>query len=111
MTKITPKTWTVSLVNSETGETFYVGDSFSKVLSRLAVTHRYFDLCVTYTRMSHPGTGTIYYQFACKRGLWMVEGQDKEKARAEATNYFLQYFDDGEYDQLIRSAKKEDAKN
>ena len=41
----------------------------------------------------------------------MVEGQDKEKGRAEATNYFLQYFDDGEYDQLIRSAKKEDAKN
>ena len=34
----------------------------------------------------------------CKRGLWSCEGPDHDKVQREAMNYFLQYYEDGEYD-------------
>jgi hypothetical protein len=34
----------------------------------------------------------------CKRGLWGVSADTEEEAVREAKHYFIQYFEDGEYD-------------
>jgi hypothetical protein len=46
-------------------------------------------------------TGYTMYRFSCKKHLWSVEGTDKERARQEAMRYFLQYWSDGEYKDLV----------
>jgi len=38
------------------------------------------------------------YAIDCKKGLWGVYSHDKNTALKEAGNYFLQYWEDGEYD-------------
>lgn len=38
------------------------------------------------------------YTIKCKKGLWRVDAKSKIKARAEAMNYFIKYFYDGEYE-------------
>lgn len=33
----------------------------------------------------------------CKRGLWSCEGPDHDEVERQAMHYFLQYYQDGEY--------------
>lgn len=37
-------------------------------------------------------------QIWCSKGLWWVEARDEETAMREAMNYFIQYWNDGEYE-------------
>lgn len=34
----------------------------------------------------------------CKRGLWSCEGPDHDEVERQARHYFLQYYQDGEYE-------------
>ena len=38
------------------------------------------------------------YSVRCKKGLWAVDGNNKEVVEKEAMHYFIQYYMDGEYD-------------
>lgn len=38
------------------------------------------------------------YSVKCRKGLWAVEGPDREIVGKEAWHYFVRYYVDGEYD-------------
>jgi hypothetical protein len=38
------------------------------------------------------------YTRECNKGLWSVEGPDMDTIDSEAMHYFIQYWEDGEYD-------------
>lgn len=40
----------------------------------------------------------MFHSVKCNKGLWQVSAPKKEVAIAEAKHYFIQYFEDGEYD-------------
>jgi hypothetical protein len=42
-----------------------------------------------------------HLEIKCKLGLWCVSGRDHEFVHKQARWYWLQYFDDGEYRQLL----------
>ena len=51
--------------------------------------------------------GIVSYK--CKKGLWEATGsiENESQVRREAEHYFVQYFDDGEYDgTLIDKVRK-----
>lgn len=39
----------------------------------------------------------------CKLGLWGITSYSPESAEREARHYWIQYYQDGEYDQLLKS--------
>ena len=45
-------------------------------------------------------------EIRCKLGLWGVYSSDKKQAETEARHYWIQYFDDGEYDVLLGIKEK-----
>lgn len=55
-----------------------------------------FDRCVRRIRVK-PGT----VRYACRRGLWSVEGHDENYVVKEARRYWYQYYSDGEYSSLL----------
>ena len=57
--------------------------------------------CITFRSWLDRKTGYTMYRFSCKKHLWSVEGTDKERAKQEAMRYFLQYWSDGEYKDLV----------
>jgi len=61
-----------------------------------------FDRCV---RRERVGSGKIRY--ACRLGLWSVEGYDENCVDKEARRYWYQYYSDGEYESLLSSARSE----
>lgn len=48
----------------------------------------------TETKMMKNGRVEIH----CKRGLWGVDAPTYAEAMHEAKHYFIQYYEDGEYD-------------
>jgi hypothetical protein len=44
-------------------------------------------------------------RYRCVKGLWQVDGGDSTYVRGQAYHYFLQYYLDGEYDELLNPAK------
>lgn len=48
----------------------------------------------TETKLMRNGRVEIH----CKRGFWGVSAASMEEAIREAKRYFIQYFEDGEYD-------------
>ncbi len=38
----------------------------------------------------------------CKLGFWSAAGEDRSVVERTAKNYWLQYFEDGEYDKLLK---------
>jgi len=48
----------------------------------------------TETKLMRNGRVEIH----CKRGFWGVSAANQEEAMREAKHYFIQYFEDGEYD-------------
>ena len=57
---------------------------------------RSFDRCVKWECESD---GTV--SCVCKVGLWSVYGKDREWVEREARHYWIQYFEDGEYNELL----------
>jgi hypothetical protein len=55
-----------------------------------------FDKCVE-TNLLKDGTVVV----CCKLGRWCVIGIDGEVVRANAMYYWIQYYHDGEYDQML----------
>jgi hypothetical protein len=55
-----------------------------------------FEKCVERKLMKDGST-----EIHCKMGLWGVSGQDKEAIEKEARNYWIQYFSDGEYEDIL----------
>jgi len=47
--------------------------------------------------------GTV--EIKCKLGLWSISGHDIEFVRANAQHYWIQYYHDGEYDEMLTNAK------
>lgn len=43
-----------------------------------------------------------FHSVKCKKSLWSVFANTKELALAEAKYCFMQYFEDGEYDEKIK---------
>jgi hypothetical protein len=43
----------------------------------------------------------------CRLGLWRVDAFTAEEAEREAIRYWVQYWQDGEYDELLSTAGKE----
>lgn len=43
-----------------------------------------------------------YMEIDCKLGLWSVAGSDKEAVLREAKNYWVKYYRDGEYNELLK---------
>lgn len=48
------------------------------------------------TRRRTLKTGNLI--ISCKRGLWTFDGPDHDEVERQAMHYFLQYYQDGEYD-------------
>lgn len=48
----------------------------------------------TETKLMKDGRVEIH----CKRGFWCVSAASEDDAMREAKRYFIQYFEDGEYD-------------
>ena len=48
----------------------------------------------TETKLMRNGRVEIH----CKRGFWGVSAASEDEAMREAKHYFVQYFEDGEYD-------------
>lgn len=44
-------------------------------------------------------------RYRCVKGLWQVDGDDGFYLRGQAFHYFMQYYLDGEYDDLLNSTK------
>lgn len=44
-------------------------------------------------------------RYRCVKGLWQVDGSDSAYVRRQAVHYFIQYYLDGEYDDLLNSTK------
>lgn len=44
------------------------------------------------------------YEIQCYLGLWSVIGPNKANVEKEAGRYWIQYYSDGEYDQLLANA-------
>ena len=41
----------------------------------------------------------------CQKGFWSVSGADRDAVEREARHYWIQYFNDGEYNRLISPAQ------
>lgn len=59
-----------------------------------------FNICVKIKKIKGGGT-----QVDCVKGLWGVSASTDQDAIREAMNYFLQYHQDGEYEDIINNAK------
>jgi len=59
-----------------------------------------FDTC-TITKLMRDGT----VQIQCKNGLWSVSGANRKDVEREAQRYWIQYYNDGEYAELLGNAK------
>lgn len=59
-----------------------------------------FALCTRRTRLSD---GSL--RIRCVRGLWSVEGKDRNLVRREAMHYWQQYHSDGEYAAILANTK------
>jgi hypothetical protein len=44
-------------------------------------------------------------RYRCVKRLWQVDGNDSGYVRGRAFYYFMQYYLDGEYDDLLNSTK------
>lgn len=44
-------------------------------------------------------------RYRCVKWLWQVDGSDSAYVRGQAFHYFMQYYLDGEYDDLLNSTK------
>ncbi|MDH5216831.1 MAG: hypothetical protein OEX19_03995 [Gammaproteobacteria bacterium] len=42
------------------------------------------------------------YKVSCNMGLWSVAAKTKDEALKEARHYFIQYWNDGEYDGTVK---------
>lgn len=51
----------------------------------------------------YDGTASLGYEVSCRLGLWSVSGPDEVRVEAQARLYWIQYFTDGEYDELLSS--------
>ena len=56
----------------------------------------------TKTKLLKDGSVEIY----CKLGLWRVFGRDIKVVEQEAHHYWIQYYYDGEYNNLLAKEKK-----
>lgn len=58
-------------------------------------------ICTVYSNRLDTASNTTIHRIHCKRHLWSVEGPDEEVVKRQAVHYFMQYYADGEYDELI----------
>ena len=56
-----------------------------------------FDRCTTTRRLDRGKRVEV----RCRLGLWSVETSNLATARAQAKHYWVQYWQDGEYDSLL----------
>jgi len=61
-----------------------------------------FDRCAE-TKLFRDGVIQIH----CKLGLWSVQGRDARHTRREAMHYWIQYFEDGEYNDLLSNPSRQ----
>lgn len=61
-------------------------------------------ICTVYSHRFDATSNTTIHRIHCKKHLWSVEGPDEEAVRRQAVHYFMQYWADGEYGDLIKQA-------
>lgn len=44
-------------------------------------------------------------EISCKLGLWSVVGKDRDRVHRIAAQYWVQYYEDGEYASLLKQGK------
>ncbi len=52
-----------------------------------------------------------HMEISCRKGLWSVGGPDKLAVLDSAMHYFIQYYHDGEYEDLLAALEDEGAKD
>lgn len=106
MTKITPEAWSVSTLTSEIEKAAQGTENFNTIIVHPEIIERDFEKCCIFMHDFYHTTGETAYGIGCKKGLWMVEGTDKEYVRSQAKHYFIQYWSDGEYDDILDAVKE-----
>jgi hypothetical protein len=106
MTEITPKTWSVSLLAREIENASAGSENFNTVLVHPEIIERDFKLCCKEEREYDWRSLSPTYRVTCKKGLWMVEGADQEYVKSQARHYFIQYWPDGEYDDILDAVEE-----
>jgi hypothetical protein len=107
MTEITPKSWSVSLLAKEIENASAGSESFNTVIVHPAIIEHDFGHCCKQEREISPGSILPTYRATCRKGLWMVEGTDQEYVKKQAMHYFVQYWSDGEYDDILDALENE----
>jgi hypothetical protein len=107
MSKITPENWSVSLFAKEIEIASAGSENFNTVLVHPEIIERDFKLCCKEERELDIRSLSPVYKVTCKKGLWMVEGTDQEYIKNQAKHYFIQYWSDGEYDDILDAMDNE----
>jgi hypothetical protein len=107
MTEITPKSWSVSLLAKEIEIASAGSENFNTVLVHPEIIERDFKLCCKVECEHDWKLLSPTYRVTCKKGLWMVEGTDKEYVGSQAKHYFIQYWSDGEYDDILDAVEEQ----
>lgn len=101
MASIKPKSWSVSLFAQQIEEASIGSENFNTVIVHPEIIEREFDHCCKQVREIDHASESHTYKIVCKKGLWIVDGTDLEFVRREAMRYFIQYWSDGEYDDIL----------
>ena len=51
----------------------------------------------------YDGNASLGYEVSCRLGNWSVSGPDKGQVEREAYHYWQQYWQDGDYNELLSS--------
>lgn len=111
MTEIVAKSWSVSLLAQEIKKVSIGSESFNTVLVHPEIVKQDFERCCKQEREISSASLLPTYRATCRKGLWMVEGTDQEHTLKEAMHYFIQYWSDGEYDDILGAMEEQSVKN
>jgi hypothetical protein len=101
MSEIVAKSWSVSLFAQEIEKASIGSEGCNAILVHPEIIKHDFERCCKQEREISSASLLPTYRATCKKGLWMVEGTDREHTLKEAMHYFIQYWSDGEYDDIL----------
>jgi len=111
MTLHKAENWSVSLLAGELKKVTEDAKDLGAIFIHPEIIERDFKKCCIFMHDFYHTTGETAYGIGCKKGLWMVEGTDKEYVTNQAKHYFIQYWSDGEYDDILGATEAWNVKN
>lgn len=94
--------WTVSAFKKDAdGEYVAASGSYKAAALDSHEMDRISKICTVRSHSIDRASGITVHRIRCKKRLWSVEGADKEAVWCHAVHYFMQYWADGEYDDIL----------